>query len=269
MREELSTMEQRLVDILGAIPSCVIAFSGGLDSVFLAIMAKEHVPGRALCVTVADSSTPKSDLESAKKMAEAHGLEHLILESEIHPEVRPNTRERCYICKSTLLRKLESIREKEGLARILDGENASDSGDDRPGTRAARELGILSPLTMAGLTKDDVRALAREMGLEAWDRPASACLASRIPFGTVLDDDVMKRIDKTEDFIRSKGIRMIRARAEGNGARLELGQDENTPENRAMLESLATEIMKLGWGKVEIDQSGYVPAGLRKKNGRE
>ncbi len=268
MREELSTKEQRLVDILGAIPSCIIAFSGGLDSAFLAVMAKAHVPGRALCITVADPTTPRGDLESAKKIAETHGLEHMIFESEIHPEVRRNSPERCYICKSIIFKKLESIREKEGLARILDGENASDSGDDRPGTRAARELGILSPLAMAGLTKEDVRTLAKGMGFGIWNRPASACLASRVPSDTPLDDDMLRKIDETEDFIRSKGIRMIRARAEGDATRLELGQDENTRENRTMLEALISEIKQIGWESVIIDPSGYVPAGLRKKNGR-
>ncbi len=265
MNSELREKELALIGILEKIPSCVIAFSGGLDSAFLGIMANEHVPGRVVCATVADASTPECDLDTARKLTSNQGIEHIIIVSSIHPAVRNNPPDRCYHCKSQVFQRLEEIRAREGLETILDGENASDSSDDRPGSRAARECGILSPLAEAGLTKQDIRELAREIGLEVWDRPASACLSSRIPFGTRLDDDVLRKIDRTEDFIRSKGIRMIRARVEGDGIRLELGQDENTPENRAMLESLSPEIGSLGWKKVDIDPSGYVPAGLRRK----
>jgi uncharacterized protein len=216
-----------------------------------------------------DASTPECDLESARKIARENNLEHIIILSVIHPEVRLNKTDRCYHCKGQVFQKLEEIRAREGLTAILDGENASDSGDDRPGSRAARECGIISPLAEAGLTKADIRELAKAMGLGVWDRPASACLSSRIPFGVELDDEVLRKIDTTEQFIRSKGIRMIRARVEGKGTRLELGQDENTEENRALLASLETEIKALGWSSMTIDPSGYVPAGLRRKeNGK-
>jgi uncharacterized protein len=269
MDKELRERELRLAGILKDIPSCVIAFSGGLDSVFLSIMARKHVPGRVICATVVDASTPDCDMESARKIAAEYGLEHVIIISGIHPDVRKNPRDRCYHCKSQVFRKLEEIRAREGLAAILDGENSSDSGDDRPGSKAARECGIISPLAEAGLTKADIRELARSMGLEVWDRPASACLSSRVPFGIELDDEVLRKVDTTEQFIRSKGIRMIRARVEGKSTRLELGRDENTKENRAMLASLEAEIKALGWRSMTIDPSGYVPAGLRRKeNGK-
>lgn len=264
----LEEKQKKLAGSLSPLQSCLIAFSGGLDSVYLAVMAKTHVPGRVLCVTISDPSTPKRDIESAKESAESHGLEQLIIRSEIPPEVLINTHERCYRCKSALFIKLEAIREKEGLAKILDGENASDSDDHRSGSRAAREHGILSPLAAAGLTKSDIRKLARNAGLKVWDRPSSACLASRIPFGTAIDTATLEKIDATEDFIRSKGIRMIRARLEGNGTKLELGRDENTPENRAMLESLAEEIMRYGWKTARVDPTGYMPSGLRQKHDR-
>ncbi len=262
----LPEKQKKLAESLSALPSCLIAFSGGLDSVFLAFMAKAHVPGRVLCVTVSDPSTPRRDIESAKESAESHGLEHLVIQSEIQPEVLINTSERCYHCKSALFTRLDSIREKEGLAVILDGENASDSADDRPGSRAAREHGILSPLAVAGLAKSDIRELAREAGLKIWDRPASACLCSRVPFGTAIDTGTLGKIDRTEDFIRSNGIGMVRARAEGKGIRLELGRKENTEGNWAMLKALDSQIMKFGWESIEIDPNGYVPAGMRKKD---
>jgi uncharacterized protein len=269
MDKELKEKEQALISMLERIPSCVIAFSGGLDSVFLGIMAGKHVPGRALCVTMVDASTPDCDIQSAREAAERNGLEHTLVVANIEPAVRQNPRDRCYHCKSGLFRKLDEIRIRENLRAILDGENASDSDDDRPGSRAARECGIVSPLADAGLTKDEIRILAKEMGLEVWDRPASACLSSRIPFGTPLDDDILRRVDATEQFIRSKGIRMIRARVEGKGTRLELGQDENTEENRALLASLEQQILAFGWSSMTTDPSGYVPAGLRRKeNGK-
>jgi uncharacterized protein len=266
MKHELKEKEQALAYALEKIPDCVLAFSGGLDSTYLAMMASKHVPGRVICVTVADASTPECDLESARDFAAEHGLEHIILVSNIHPDVRKNTRERCYICKLRLFQKLGEIKEKEGLVAILDGENASDSQDDRPGSRAARECGILSLLAVAGLTKDDIRVLARDMGLESWSRPASACLSSRIPFGTEIDDAVLRKVDATEQFIRSNGIGMIRARVEGDDVRLELGQGENTPENRAIMEALGPKIMSFGWKHMEVDPSGYIPAGLRRKD---
>ncbi|MDO9537406.1 MAG: ATP-dependent sacrificial sulfur transferase LarE [Thermoplasmata archaeon] len=266
MTDTKSAKEQNLIDALRAMPSCLIAFSGGLDSTYLGIMASKYVPDRVVCAIIDDASTPSGDLESAKKIASQHDLKLIIIKSEIHVDVRNNSRDRCYICKQCLFQKLEALRQKENLSAILDGENASDSLDDRPGSKAARELGIISPLMDASLTKDDIRELARAMDLEAWERPQSACLSSRVPFGTPIEDAVLKRVDKTEQFIRSKGIRMIRARVEGQGTRLELGQAENTPENRAMLKVLELEIKSLGWESVEIDLTGYVPAGLRRKN---
>ncbi|MBA3046496.1 MAG: ATP-dependent sacrificial sulfur transferase LarE [Candidatus Thermoplasmatota archaeon] len=269
MDRELEQRNADLVTILKAIPSCVLAFSGGLDSAFLAIMASGHVPGRVLCVTVADASTPECDLESARNIALKYHLEHTIIVSNIDPKVRKNPPDRCYHCKTRIFQRLEEIRAREGLASILDGENASDSDDERPGSRAARECGIISPLAQANLTKNDIRKLANEIGIEAWNRPASACLSSRIPFGTRIDDEVLRRVDETEQFIRSKGIGMIRARVEGNGTRLELGREENSEENRAMLGALAPEIAKFGWDSVKIDPGGYVPAGIRSRNGRK
>lgn len=266
MDAELRGKELALANNLEKIPSCVIAFSGGLDSIFLAAIAKTKVPGRTVCATVVDPSTPDCDIQSAKTAASRQGLEHIIIISGIHPDVRRNSPERCYICKSQIFQKLEEIREREGLAKILDGENASDSGDDRPGSRAARECGIISPLADAHLTKQDIRMLAKSAGISEWDRPASACLSSRIPYGTEIVDDTLRKIDATEQFIRSKGIRMIRARAEGNGTRLELGQDENTEKNQAMLEALFREIKSFGWASVKIDPAGYIPAGLRSRN---
>ncbi len=265
MNNDVLEKEQKLIEILQSTPSCLIAFSGGLDSSYLCMMAKRHVPGRVMAATVVDASMPESDLAMARKILNSNNIEHRIIESCIDEKVRLNLEDRCYQCKHLLFKRLEAMRIQEGIRVIMDGENASDSQDNRPGTRAAREWNVSSPLASARLTKADIRILAKKISLENWDRPQSACLSSRVPTGTAISDETLRKIDLTESLIRSKGIRMIRARVEGKGLRLELGQEENTEGNRAMVESLAPEIAKLGWERIKIDPGGYVPAGLRNR----
>lgn len=266
MDNEIDKKEQKLIGALKSVPSCIIAFSGGLDSTYLCAMAKKHVPGRVLAVTVVDASVPAGDLISAQKNAGDSGIEHIIIKTDIDNRVRQNHEDRCYHCKYLLFEKLEEMKKREGLQTVMDGENASDASDNRPGTRAAREWKVSSPLADAGLSKSDIRILAKKTGLATWDRPQSACLSSRVPTGTVIEDEILRKIDLTESLIRSRGIRMVRARMDGTRTRLELGQEENDPKNRKLLKSLEAEIMKLGWAGVTIDPTGYVPSGLRKKH---
>lgn len=265
MNTQVYDKEQKLIEILKGIPSCLVAFSGGLDSAYLSVMAKAHVPGRAVAVTVIDASVPESDIESARKITSLYNIEHQIIEDEVDEKVRQNPKDRCYHCKHHLFRMLDAIRVQEGLQAVLDGENASDTQDNRPGTRAAREWNVSSPLAAANLSKSDIRILAKKIGLESWDRPQSACLSSRVPTGTPINDETLRKIDLTESLIRSKGIRMIRARVQDSGTRLELGQEENTPQNHKLLKTLEPEIKKLGWDSVTVDSTGYVPSGLRGK----
>jgi uncharacterized protein len=265
MTNDVFEKEQRLIEILKGTSSCLIAFSGGLDSAYLCIMTKAHMPGRMLAVTVVDASVPESDLETAKRLSSLNHIEHQIVEDEIDEKVRQNPKDRCYHCKYHLFRMLDAIRVREGLQTMMDGENASDTQDNRPGTRAAREWNVLSPLAVAGLSKADIRILAKKIGLEVWDRPQSACLSSRVPTGITINDETLRKIDLTESLIRSRGIRMIRARVEGSGTRLELGQEENTLQNQELLRGLEEEIIILGWTGLTIDPTGYVPSGLRRK----
>jgi len=266
MTTQVFEKEQKLIEILKGIPSCLIAFSGGLDSAYLSVIANTHVPGRVMAVTVVDASVPESDLEMASKIAIDNNIEHLIINIEINQKVRLNSEDRCYHCKHHLFEMLDAIRVQENLQTMLDGENASDAQDNRPGTRAAREWNVYSPLASANLSKTDIRILAKKIGLESWDRPQSACLSSRVPTGTVIHDETLRKIDLTESLIRSRGIRMIRARVEDFGTRLELGQEENNLQNQELLRTLEPEIKKLGWDRVTIDSTGYVPSGLRRKH---
>ncbi|MDG6219895.1 MAG: ATP-dependent sacrificial sulfur transferase LarE [Candidatus Thermoplasmatota archaeon] len=261
---EVLAKKERLVLSLEHMPSCMVAFSGGLDSAFLLLMAKKYVPGRVAAATVSDPTIPMRDLESAKKICSEHNVEHKILyEEELEPGVVTNSCDRCYHCKKSILTRLKKIAEKEGLTFVLDGENASDAFDNRPGRRAARELDIISPLAEAGLEKEDIRLLAKEAGLDIYDRPSSACLASRIPHGTAVEAPTLRRIDHTEELIRSHGFRMVRARMEAGGVRIELGSDEMSGESFERLKLLENEILSLGWRWVALDLRGYVPAGNR------
>lgn len=256
--------EQRLISVLEDLESCIVAFSGGLDSAYLSVMANKHVKGRVLCVTLADPSTPRMDLESSIKLAEKEGLEHRVIQEDLLPDgVVKNPSDRCYFCKSCLFQRLNGIADEEGLAVVLDGENASDMDDNRPGRRAALEQKIRSPLLEAGLHKDDIRMLAESMGLEEAGRPPSACLSSRVPTGTQIENEMLGLIDSTEEIIRARGIRLVRARQEGRGVRIELGVEENTLENIELLRSMEKELRKLGWSWVAIDLGGYMPAGKR------
>jgi uncharacterized protein len=266
MTNDVFEKEQRLIEILKGTSSCLIAFSGGLDSAYLCTMANTHVPGRTLAVTVLDASVPENDLETAKNVALLSGVEHQIVKDDVNEKVRQNPKDRCYHCKYHLFQKLEAIRVQENLQTMMDGENASDAQDNRPGTRAAREWNVSSPLASANLSKEDIRILAKKIGLESWNRPQSACLSSRVPTGVAISDEILRKIDLTESLIRSKGIRMIRARVEDSGTRLELGQEENTHKNHELLRTLEPDIKKLGWDSVTVDPTGYVPSGLRRKN---
>lgn len=265
MANEIYKKEQKLIEALKAVPSCIIAFSGGLDSTYLCMMAKSHVSGRVVAVTVIDASVPESDIRSTQKFSAGQNIEHIIIKTDIDEKVRQNHEDRCYHCKFLLFEKLASMKTEEGLRTVMDGENASDATDNRPGSRAAREWNVSSPLADAELSKSEIRLLAKKIGLETWDRPQSACLSSRVPTGTPINDETLRKIDLTESFIQSKGIKMIRARVEGSGTRLELGQEENTSQNRELLKGLEAEIIKLGWESMSVDPTGYVPSGLRRK----
>ena len=266
---DLASKEEELVAILEELDSCVVAFSGGLDSSYLSYMADKHVMGRVLCVTVKDPTTPCRDCDMAVNTAAKQGLEHMILEGELLDKVAENPYERCYLCKTNIFQKLEGIRRKEGLEVILDGENSSDANDVRPGRKAAQENGVLSPLRDAGLTKEEICILSEKSGLEEPYRAASACLASRFSHGTAFNNDLLSRVDKTEEMLRRRGISMVRARYENGGVRIELGESDLTPENLAILIDCRDEIVNMGWSWAALDLEGYVLAGKRlERDGR-
>lgn len=255
-----SSREGRLFAVLAEYDSILVAYSGGVDSAYLAWAANRARPGQVLCVTADSPSYPRRHRDIAEAVARQFHLPHeFVHTSELErPEYRANPSNRCYFCKTELYEHLAQLAHDRGFSVIVDGSNADDRGDYRPGRQAAREFGVRSPLDEADLTKDEIRALAREAGLPVWDEPASACLSSRIPYQSEVTVAKLATIEQAEDVVRALGFRVFRVRHHDTLARLEIGRDEMArafePEiNRALVSGLKA----IGYKYVSLDLQGY------------
>ncbi len=245
---------------LSGLGSVLVAFSGGVDSAFLAWAAAGALGGRALAVTAESPSYPDHHRQLALRVAAAAGFQHeFVRTAELdRPEYRANPVDRCFYCKDELYATLTALARARGLAAIVDGNNAADRGDYRPGRRAARAFGVISPLDEAGLTKAEIRRLSRDAGLPTWDEPASACLSSRIPYYSEVTDGKLRQIERAESAVRGLGFRVVRVRHEADGARVELGLDElaraGDPDVAGLI---AAAVREAGYARVTIDPRGY------------
>jgi uncharacterized protein len=252
--------EAALYTRLSGLPSLIVAYSGGVDSAFLAWAATRALGPRALCVTADSASYPERHRAMALAIARDFGLQHEVIRTgELsRPEYRANEPDRCYHCKHELYTGLTALARSRGFTAVADGSNADDRGDYRPGRRAAREFGVISPLDEAGLTKEDIRALSREAGLPTWDEPASACLSSRIPYFSEVTEEKLRVIERAEDTLRDLGFRVLRVRHHGDVARIELGRDEMA---RLIEPDISRQIDQafraLGFKYVALDLRGY------------
>lgn len=261
MTQALGTREQRFHDLLASCGSTVVAFSGGVDSAFLAWAATRVLGARALCVTAESPSYPDHHRQLARRLAREFGLQHEVIETaEVEqPEYRANPVNRCYYCKRELYGTLTALASARGFAVVVDGSNADDRSDYRPGRQAAREFGVRSPLDEADSTKADIRELSRRAGLPTWDEPASACLSSRIPYHSEVTPEKLRMIERAEHVIRELGFRVCRVRHHDAAiARLEIGRDELPRAfEHGMHERIVDALRAIGYQQVAIDPRGY------------
>ena len=256
-------LERKAAALDGALrdfPSIIVAYSGGVDSAYLAYAAHRALGAGALAVTADSPSYPERHRSLALRLARDFGFNHLVIQTAemARPEYRANPANRCYYCKHELYTHLSALARARGVPAIADGSNADDRGDYRPGRQAAREFGVRSPLDEAGLTKAEIRELSRRAGLPTWDEPASACLSSRIPYFSEVTDEKLRMIERAETVLRDLGFRICRVRHHDTIARLELGRDEMArafePETAAAIDR---ELRAIGYAHVTIDLRGY------------
>jgi uncharacterized protein len=259
--------KKALVEALRSIDSLLIAYSGGVDSAFLLAVAHEVLGSKVLAVTATAPFYPSWEAREAIEFARKHGIEHLVIPSEAGnlPAFRANPPDRCYHCKTFLFRKLKGVAEQRGILHIAHAANVDDGGDYRPGSKAAEEAGALAPLLDAGLNKEEIRHLSKEMGLSTWNKPAMACLASRIPYGDPITEEKLKMIEQAETFLAAKGFRQFRVRCHGSLARIEV-EKEDFPRITAtpLRETIVSKLKEVGFLYVSMDLEGYVTGSLNR-----
>lgn len=256
LMDKLHAMQDRLHDF----GSVLVAFSGGIDSTFVLKAAYDCLGPQAIGVTAVSPTFPRIELEASRRMAAEIGARHILLETDqlqIEDFIR-NDATRCYHCKTDLYQLLAQLRQDLHFAAVMDGTNVDDLSDDRPGLRAARERGIFSPLLEAGLSKAEIRTLAKEAGLSNWDKPAAACLSSRIPRGTTITRENLSRVEQAEAVLFREGFKQFRVRDHGDIARLEL-DDEGflVLQDVFRKAEIIHKIKAAGFRFVTVDLDGY------------
>ncbi len=247
-----------LQELISTYPSAIAAFSGGVDSTFLAVVTHRILGERFLAVTAVSPTYPESQLKEAEELAARFGFPHQVIFTDEFddPDYINNPPERCYFCKRSLFRELKRIADEKQFAVLLDGANVDDLSDFRPGHRAASEMKVRKPLQEAELTKAEIRELSRQMGLPTWNKPAYACLASRIPYGRIITVEALGRIDQAENFLISLGFQEIRVRDHFPVARLEIGQAD-LEQAWQLRPQIAAKLHELGFPYVTIDLDGF------------
>ena len=258
MREITLAKLNCLKSIIKKMDGAVVAFSGGVDSTLLLKVAHEVLGDKVLAVTANSETYPKRELEEAKAFAQSLGIRHIVIET-LELEIAgfaDNPPDRCYYCKHELFSKLTEIARANGLEYVFDGSNFDDRNDHRPGMRAAKQLGVVSPLKQVELTKDDIREISKEFGLSTWNKPSFACLSSRFPYGTKITPEKLVVIGEAEDYMRDLGFHELRVRHHDNIARIEIGKAD-LERIIPFADQISDKLKSLGYLYVTLDLTGY------------
>ena len=247
-----------LTDYLAALPSAVIAYSGGVDSSFLAYAASQVLGEKMVAVTIVSPVEPSDILKAAVDFAAQHGFKHETISHDPlqNPNFRANPADRCYHCKPIILHDLWDYARKHQYGVVLEGQNADDQSDYRPGRKAVAETGTRSPLAENGLTKAEIRSLAKAFGLSIWDQPSSPCLASRIPYGTVITENALDQIARAENYLHEKGFKIVRVRYHHDLARIEV-EPGQIMTLLGLREDVVNYFKQIGFLYVALDLQGY------------
>jgi len=256
----LNSKLKKLKSILENMGSVIIAYSGGVDSTFLIKVAKDTIGNNILAVTAKSETYPKREYEQAKKIARKLKVKHLVITTKelLNPRFIVNPANRCYYCKQELFTELKQIALEKGIDYVVDGTNCDDLKDFRPGMEAIKALGVRSPLREAGLTKKEIRGLSRKMNLDTWDKPAFACLSSRLPYGTPIDKKKLQMVGEAEDYLFKSGFKQVRVRHHNNIARIEVSpEDIEHLTSINLRRKIVKKLKEIGYHYVTLDLQGY------------
>lgn len=251
---------ERLKGIIAGLDSVLLAYSGGVDSTLLLKLCGDLLGSNTLAVIAVSETYPSREIDEARAMAEALGVRYEVISTRelLDDNFASNPPNRCYFCKTELFSKLRQMADERGLRHVLDGSNFDDLGDHRPGRQAAKEIGVRSPLMEAGLTKDDIRMISKDLGLPTWNKPSFACLSSRFPYGDRITLDKLAQVDQAEQFLQSLGFVQVRVRHHGSIARIEVPREDlpRLLDDEVTLQ-VANRLKEIGFTYVTVDLQGY------------